>query len=84
MDADAVLFISAVPYPSAVRLLRTLPSVMAKKKRAKKKKDVRSVVLGAKRAEQMAQGALDGRFREKVVKNKKRYSRKRKEDPDVD
>jgi hypothetical protein len=49
---------------------------MAKKKKRGKKKEVRSIDLGAKRAEQVEQGALDGRFREKVVKNKKRYIRK--------
>lgn len=58
---------------------------MAKKKKKRApKKELRSAVLGAKRAEQVAQGALDGRFREKVAKSKKRYSRKqRSEDPDL-
>ena len=54
---------------------------MAKKRSASagkraKKKTARSIDLDAKRAEQVAQGALDGRFRMKVAKNKKRYVRK--------
>jgi hypothetical protein len=56
-------------------------TAMAKKRSAPvnkrtKKKTARSLDLDAKRAEQVAQGALDGRFRVKVVKNKKRYVRK--------
>ena len=31
---------------------------------------------GAKRAEQKEQGALDGRFRQRKVESKKRYSRR--------
>lgn len=53
---------------------------MAKKKKGSAK-DVRRIDQGAKRAEQKAQGALDGRFREKKVESKKRYVRKPKHDP---
>ncbi len=51
---------------------------------AKAKKDLLAIERAAKRAEQKAQGAFDGRFRVKVVKDKKKYSRmrKRKMDPD--
>ncbi len=46
---------------------------MAKKKKKRDpKKDLLQVERGAKREEQKAQGALDGRFRPKVVPNKKR------------
>jgi len=46
---------------------------MAKKKKKRDpKKDLLQVELGAVRDEQKAQGALDGRFRSKVVPNKKR------------
>jgi hypothetical protein len=57
---------------------------MAKKKKPTKKKEVRAIDLGAKRAEQVAQGAMDGRFREKVVKSKKRYVRKPIQPDDLD
>lgn len=42
-----------------------------------------AVERAAKREEQKQQGALDGRYREKVVPDKRRYSRKRKTDPDT-
>lgn len=42
------------------------------------KKDLLRLTSGAVREERKAQGALDGRFREKVVKSKKTYSRKKK------
>lgn len=42
------------------------------------RKDLLKVESSAVRAERKAQGALDGRFREKVVKSKKRYRRKPK------
>lgn len=45
---------------------------------AKAKKDLLAIERAAKRAEQKAQGAFDGRFREKVVKDNKKYSRKRR------
>ena len=44
----------------------------------KKTSDRDRIERAAKRSEQKAAGALDGRFREKVVKSKKVYSRKRK------
>jgi len=50
---------------------------MAKKKKDPKKA-VRRIAQGAKREAQKAQGALDGRFREKKVESAKRYSRKPK------
>jgi hypothetical protein len=40
---------------------------------------ISAIDRAAKRAEQKAAGAFDGRFRPRVVKNKKRYSRKRKD-----
>ena len=45
--------------------------VMAKKKRITKK-DLDAIERAAKRAEQKAAGALDGRFRPRVVPGKKR------------
>ena len=55
------------------------------KRKAKAKQDLLSIERGAKRAEQKAAGALDGRFRTKKVESKKRYTRKRRtganEDP---
>ncbi len=54
---------------------------MAKKK-VVTKKDLDAIERTAKREAQKAAGALDGRFREKVVPNKKRKtSRKKKVDP---
>jgi len=49
---------------------------------AKKKKaaPISAIERTAKRAEQKAAGAFDGRFRPRVVKSKKRYSRKRDRD----
>lgn len=49
---------------------------MAKKRI--ERKDLLKVESSAVREERKAQGALDGRFREKVVKSKKRYTRKPK------
>ena len=55
---------------------------MAKKKRITKK-DLDAIERAAKRDEQKAAGALDGRFREKVVPNKKKkVQRKRDKDSD--
>lgn len=56
---------------------------MAKKKNAptKKrapKKDLLAIDRAAKRKAQKEQGAFDGRFRPRVVKSKKQYSRKAK------
>ncbi len=49
---------------------------MAKKKRITKA-DLDKIERAAKREAQKAAGALDGRFRPRVVKSKKGYSRKR-------
>lgn len=55
---------------------------MAKKK-AVTKKELDAIERAAKREAQKAAGALDGRFRQKVVPNKKRKAeRKKKVDPD--
>ena len=43
------------------------------------KKDLDKIERAAKREAQKAAGALDGRFRPRVVKSKKRYTRKRKD-----
>lgn len=48
-----------------------------KKKGARAKKDLLRIERAAKRAEQKAAGALDGRFRTRMVESKKRYKRKR-------
>lgn len=54
---------------------------MAKKK-AITKKELDAIERAAKREAQKAAGALDGRFREKVVPNKKRkVQRRKKVDP---
>ncbi|MBX2979673.1 MAG: hypothetical protein KF905_10285 [Flavobacteriales bacterium] len=54
---------------------------MAAKKRITKK-ELDAIEREAKRAEQKEAGALDGRFRPKVVPSKKKYSRKgRGQDP---
>ena len=50
----------------------------AKKPKRVPKKDLASIDRAAKRAEQKAAGALDGRFRTKKVESKKRYTRKTK------
>ncbi|MBK7084524.1 MAG: hypothetical protein IPH53_07585 [Flavobacteriales bacterium] len=55
---------------------------MARKKSASPKKpgpkkDLLSIDRAAKRKAQKEQGAFDGRFRPRVVKSKKRYSRRR-------
>ena len=42
------------------------------------KKELLQIEFAAVRGERKEQGALDGRFREKVEKNKKAYSRKTK------
>lgn len=48
-------------------------------RKPKKAMPISAIERAAKRAEQKAAGAFDGRFRPRVVKNKKRYSRKRKD-----
>ncbi len=54
---------------------------MAKKKRITRK-ELDAIERAAKRKAQKEAGALDGRFRPKVVPDKKKYSRKgRKKDP---
>lgn len=42
------------------------------------KNDLLKIERAAVRKEQKQQGALDGRFREKVEKNRKTYTRKKK------
>jgi hypothetical protein len=59
------------------------PVIMAKKKRAPKK-DLVAIDLAAKRKAQKEQGAFDGRFRPRVVKDKKRHSRKKPPPPDTE
>ena len=44
----------------------------------RKKPTVRDRERAAKRAAQKAAGAFDGRFRPRVVRSRKRYTRKRK------
>lgn len=65
----------------------TAPKKKAKKlsaRAAKAKKDLLAIERAAKRAEQKAQGVFDGRYKPRVVKDKKKYSRKRKDDvPDL-
>jgi hypothetical protein len=52
---------------------------------AKAKKDLLAIERAAKRAEQKEQGAFDGRFRMRVVKDKKKYSRKgKRKNEDID
>lgn len=46
-------------------------------RKRKKPSPTGAIERAAKRAEQKAAGVFDGRFRPRVVKNKKRYSRKR-------
>lgn len=53
---------------------------MAKKRDPKE--DLRKIEKGAVRSEMKEQGALDGRFREKVVKDKTKYKRKKKHPKD--
>ncbi|HQW04858.1 MAG: hypothetical protein IPH05_09890 [Flavobacteriales bacterium] len=55
---------------------------MAKKKRITKK-DLDAIERAVKREAQKAAGALDGRFREKVVPNKKKKAQQ-KRDKDID
>ncbi len=55
----------------------------APKKRAPKK-DLLAIDRAAKRKAQKEQGAFDGRFRPRVVKSKKRYTRKKPVDPEVE
>lgn len=49
---------------------------MAKKRTPKE--DIRSIEKGAVRSDMKEQGALDGRYREKVVADKTKYKRKKK------
>lgn len=56
---------------------------MAKRKRtARRVSD--AIERAAKREAQKAAGALDGRYRPRVVESRKRYSRKRPPPPDVE
>lgn len=50
---------------------------MAKKKKTPKD-DLRKIEKCAVRSEMKEQGALDGRYREKVVEDKTKYKRKKK------
>jgi hypothetical protein len=45
---------------------------------AKKKRTVKSLILEKKREAMKEAGAYDGRFKERVVKDKTKYSRKNK------
>jgi len=49
---------------------------MAKKRNPQE--DLRKIEKGAVRSEMKEQGALDGRFREKVVEDKTKYKRNKK------
>ena len=49
-----------------------------KRKRERRERSVRDLLRSRKRAAQKEAGALDGRFRPRVVKSRKTYSRKRK------
>ncbi len=54
-------------------------------RQAKAQKDLLAIERAAKRAEQKQQGVFDGRFRVKVVKDKKKYSRKgKRKNEDID
>lgn len=60
-------------------------SQMAKKaKKRNPKKDIAQIEKAAVRQEMKEQGAFDGRFRSKVVPNKRKYTRKRKKDDNGD
>ncbi|HWY34873.1 MAG TPA: hypothetical protein VNX68_09515 [Nitrosopumilaceae archaeon] len=48
----------------------------------KKKNHPANIRLAKKREAMMEAGAYDGRYKEKVVKNKKKYSRKNKRKDD--
>ncbi|MBX3284341.1 MAG: hypothetical protein KF703_03280 [Actinobacteria bacterium] len=52
------------------------------RKKAITKKELDAIERAAKREAQKAAGALDGRFREKVVPNKKRKAQRRKKKVD--
>jgi len=63
---------------------------MAKKKSSPRKggkrapmKDLAAIDRAAKREAQKDQGAFDGRYRPRVVKSKKQYSRKRNRKDDT-
>jgi hypothetical protein len=51
-------------------------------RRRRKAAPISAIERAAKRAEQKAAGVFDGRFRPRVVKNKKRYTRKRADPAD--
>lgn len=57
-----------------------LRNTVAKKKRISKA-DLDAIERAAKREAQKAAGALDGRFRSRVIKNKKKYTRKQPPPP---
>jgi hypothetical protein len=62
-------------------MAKKAPPSRSARKRAPKK-DIAAIERAAKREAQKEQGAFDGRFRPRVVKSKKRYSRKKPIDPD--
>lgn len=47
---------------------------------AKKKRTVKSLILERKREAMKEAGAYDGRFRSRVVGDKKKYNRKKRKD----
>ena len=57
----------------------TIFAGMPPQKKRITKKDLDKIERAAKREAQKAAGALDGRFRPRVVKSKKSYTRKRKD-----
>lgn len=64
---------------AGTELCRSMARKKAAARRRKTTMDKQALLgieRGAKRAEQKAQGALDGRFRQRKVESKKAYSRK--------
>ncbi|MCB9170530.1 MAG: hypothetical protein H6597_01490 [Flavobacteriales bacterium] len=55
-----------------------VPGKAMERKRRERKRSVRDLLRSQKRAAQKAAGALDGRFRQRVVKSARTYTRKRK------
>lgn len=65
-----------------LRCNRRMNSNTMPRKKAITKKELDAIERAAKREAQKAAGALDGRFREKVVPNKKRKAQRRKKKVD--
>lgn len=59
-------------------------AAMPAPRKRRKPSPIDAIERAAKRAEQKAAGAFDGRFRVKVVKSRKRYARKKKVDESDD